>query len=536
MKMAGRGWLGVWWVLAGCEAEPAHVYIPALRAEELTPYGGVSADAVRHGGKVVAPPEAGPLRSGKEKPLFGGPGPGEGRDEPGRRSLVFKPDRVTELHGRVAYYEVFSPQVAPFKRVTALDAVGLDGAVPVLHVREGARTPVPVLGLDAPPPDARPRDRFWGSVVLDFREGGNVPLPSVAPETRILSVATEPHVEVSFSRDAADNLSLLVAHPPAERVRLTYLIDAPRTYFGADIPDAATDVLRAHVAPLPAPVAREASQFLAELGLDPRAGLKATLLGLVEHFRSFEESSVPPADTGHVFLDLARNRRGVCRHRAYAFVIAAHALGIPARLVQNEAHAWVEVEVPEHGYIRVDLGGAAEGLEPVSVDERPRYQPDVPDPWPRPRAYREAYARAAERARRDQQRRGAPTTGPTAAPARSATGSAKAPRNPSADNPGDGRVPTTLRIARFAPEVMRGTSLTVAGSAQEPSGQAIPGLRVEVSLAEHDASQLLLGVGVTDARGQFALSLAVPPDLAPAEYTLLVETPGDARHAPARAD
>jgi transglutaminase-like putative cysteine protease len=43
-------------------------------------------------------------------------------------------------------------------------------------------------------------------------------------------------------------------------------------------------------------------------------------------------------------LDLARGKRGVCRHRAYAFVIVAQALGIPARFVQNEAHAWVEYQ------------------------------------------------------------------------------------------------------------------------------------------------------------------------------------------------
>ena len=36
-------------------------------------------------------------------------------------------------------------------------------------------------------------------------------------------------------------------------------------------------------------------------------------------------------------VDLALSKKGVCRHRAYAFTITAQGLGIPARMVMNEA-------------------------------------------------------------------------------------------------------------------------------------------------------------------------------------------------------
>jgi hypothetical protein len=519
--------------ISACDAEPAHVYIPGLRTDELAAYGAVASEAVQHAGKVVAPPPGGALRVGKEKPLLGGPGPGEGREEAGRRSLLFRPDRVTELHGKVAYFEVFSPQVAPFKRVSALDAVVMDGDTPVLKVQEGPAREVPVVGLAEPAPDSRPRDRFWGSVILDFREGGHVPLPTVSPETRILSVATEPHVELSITRDPADNLSLRVVRPPNERVRLTYLIDAPRSYFGQEIPSTATDALRDHVPPLPARVRKDAAQLVSELGIDPALGVKAVLMRLVEHFRSFEESAAPPADTGNVFLDLARNRRGVCRHRAYALVITAQYLGIPARLVQNEAHAWVEVELPEVGFVRIDLGGAAEGLEPVSVDDRPRYQPDVPDPWPRPRAYREAYARAAEKQRKDAEKRAKKAAADESSRPSLAASAARG----SARQNSDGRPVTLLQVTRFAPEVMRGAGLALSGLATEASGAGIANLRIEVSLAERNAQRaVLLGVGVTDTEGRFQLTVPVPPDLPPEDYALVVVTPGDPRHGAARAD
>src|SRR5690606_18735639 len=59
-----------------------------------------------------------------------------------------------------------------------------------------------------------------------------------------------------------------------------------------------------------------------------------------------------------LYLYLSLERQGVCRHRAYAFMVTALALGIPTRLVHNEAHAWVEVFGGSH-YHRIDLGGAA---------------------------------------------------------------------------------------------------------------------------------------------------------------------------------
>src|SRR5690606_17097450 len=59
--------------------------------------------------------------------------------------------------------------------------------------------------------------------------------------------------------------------------------------------------------------------------------------------------------------------RGVCRHRAYAFVVTAGALGLSSRLVQNEAHAWVEV-FDGDGFVRVDLGGAALDLDMPALD------------------------------------------------------------------------------------------------------------------------------------------------------------------------
>ena len=138
--------------------------------------------AIVYDGEVIPAPEGGPLRPG-EQPMVAHPGDGLSSESPGRRSPSFRPDRITDLEGTLGYYTVFTPSIAPFKRVSALDAVGpsADG-VPVLGVAHPEVTqPVPVEGAVAPAPDGRARDRFWGSVVLDFTSGQRVPFPSVSP-------------------------------------------------------------------------------------------------------------------------------------------------------------------------------------------------------------------------------------------------------------------------------------------------------------------------------------------------------------------
>ena len=60
------------------------------------------------------------------------------------------------------------------------------------------------------------------------------------------------------------------------------------------------------------------SEKAVQLVLDP----------LVAHFRSFE-TGVIPSPSRSTYRDLALSRRGVCRHRAYAFTITALAAGIP---------------------------------------------------------------------------------------------------------------------------------------------------------------------------------------------------------------
>jgi hypothetical protein len=524
-----------------------HEFVPDLDPDEplrALSREGPAPEAIEYEGELLPAPTA----PAADAPLMvAEPGDGAGAEQPGQRSPTFRPDRITDLEGELDYHAAFTPSIAPFKRVTALDAVVLadDGRTPLLVLSRAERERVAIEGADAAPPDLRPRDRFWGEATLDFGSGSVLPLPSVSPESRILSLRSEPAVQMTVERDRADNYhAVLLGGAPAAPVFVSFLTDAPRSYFGASLPDAPVTALAAHVAAMPEDVARRALGFASELGLSHESRLPAALAKLTEHFRAFEESSEPPPDTGDVYLDLARGMKGICRHRSYAFMITAQALGIPTRFVQNEAHSWVEVELPELGFMRIDLGGAAHGLTAHGASERPPYQPAQSDPLPRPPAYEQSYsqaAAAAQGARKPgiEELRGrwvSPQEDVASAQAEGRASFMGGPSGAATSEPAP-RQPLQLVLSERRLSALRGRTLLVAGEARALGGQGVAGLRVEISLAaEGRRDRLLLGVGVTGVDGAFAAQLGVPPDLEPGDYRLVVVTPGDATHAPAIAE
>jgi hypothetical protein len=541
------------------ETPVLHEYVPAVSDDELsvweTPEGTPS--AIVYDGEVLAAPNltsAEPLGPR----MVAQPGDGMGRDEPGRRSPEFRPDRVTSLEQDVDYTEAFSPSVMPHKRVSALDRVVLaaDG-VPVLVA--GSSVVETLTVANAP---AQGRDRFWGSVTLDFRGGARVPIPSVSPESQILSVQTEPRVPLQFERDEAGNYFVRAPAGAPAVIRLAFLTDAPVGYFNRELPEVGLPVgARAAEVPLmPAQVRENALAFAAEvLHLTPRSGYTEALAGLVHHFRSFRSANEAFGDGQDIYVDLARGMLGVCRHRAYAFTITALALGIPTHFVMNEAHAWVEVRLPDGDWLRVDLGGAPVGVRTQGDPEAPRYEPRMPDPLPQPPAYRAALDRAGEPG----DGAGATSTEPGADNASSsgtegsepggddaaasgtngseaASGTRSSAGSGTASSSGTGgtaaaeRRGVRVQLTTSSPEVLRGRALEIQGRVVDDAGTAVGRMRVEVLLAGR--GERLLGVAVTDAQGRFFGGFGVPHDLPVGDYRLVVRTPGDAQHRPASLD
>jgi hypothetical protein len=508
--------------------------------------GGKMPTQISVGDRTLKKPPAPRERQRGERLLSGDP----------RRSVRMDritPDRTTTHDGVLRYRAEFNPSVVPFKRMTAMDAVGPDYA---LRVRDRTLRPVRVAKV----PSSPDRDMFWGSLMLHLTKGRPVPIPSVAPSARILSYTTTPPTRVRFFRDSADNFWVQAAH--TGQLRIVFLSDAPRRYFSPRVPPMVTVAhVPTHLRPrLPADVRNAANRVIKQIGVNPRATLRRQLERLAAYFRNFRPGELPRI-TGDTYLDIALSQRGVCRHRSFAFVITAHALGIPARYVQNEAHAFTEVFVPRMGWARLDLGGASSELQVSGARDKAVHAPG-PDPFPSPSRYATGYSRlnrgvrgirSSQRLRRSSYRvaldsldrsRSASGTGGTGAgtaagrPGPAAQGGAEVVDPSLPPEVGEG-APTDPQPALKATQisaytgarsVFRGEQIAVWGRVTA-DGKGAPGLKVQLYLSrDSKVTDALLGATVTGADGRFSVSLPVPVDVQVGRYRVFATTPGDQQH------
>jgi transglutaminase-like putative cysteine protease len=307
------------------------------------------------------------------------------------RQTSMTPDSNTGPDATLHYVSVFNPDVLPFKRMSALDGIADDYTLKIGH---SVITDLTVGGTTD-----KTRDRFWGSVLIRLSPGADVALPSVAPDMRILSYEIKPQVAVRFEKDGADNFYVRSDEASASGTyRLVFLADADASYFAPSLPPGGpyTPRLIATMAPadvrptMSAPIARAARRTLDRLGVDADMDLGVAFNKLVGYFRAFQAKPLPPA-SGDIYRDLVDSQAGVCRHRAFAFMVTANALGIPTRFVENEAHAFVEVWFPERHWQRIDLGGAAPRMEVQGADNKTLHRPRSDDPFEKPAAYKQNY-------------------------------------------------------------------------------------------------------------------------------------------------
>lgn len=374
----------------------------------------------------------------------------------------------------LSYREVFNPAVSPFKRTHAYDAVDEAGR---LVVRDPSLRPMPV---DAPAAwGSLPAARFTGDVFIELSPQSPTPVPSVAGEQRVVSYRTVPETTLGFFEDSAGNLFVRARVAELRRVRLAYVLEAPqRAFVPTHLPEATLSTEAAHLG-APAPLVPDflragSGEVLQRVGLGANASMAVGVARLAGYFRAFRDDELPGNLDGQTYRVLALGGVGACRHRAYAFALTLHALGVNARYVGNEAHAWAEVAIPGRGWARVDLGGWDVPLRSEASSDREAFVPDAPDPLPRPPGYGEMYSSGAAPPR---SRHGRPDEEPGAAPtdpAQVASGDAGtlaagdgATVTAGAPSP-DGTGPAVATASGGAP----GTTMGAGGTPGEPAAGA----------------------------------------------------------------
>ena len=469
------------------------------------------------------------------KPSTERPDPGRKNGEPvlgqggfaADRQTEMKPDANTSADNTLHYVSVFNPDVLPFKRMSVFDAVGPDYTLKIGHT---ALVELPVGGTSD-----KARDRFWGSVLVQLAPGVDVALPSVAPDMRILSYELKPSIAVRFEKDGADNFYIRSddAHANGE-YRLVFLSDADAGYFAPSLPPERYSARQVwSLAPpelrtkLPPGVEQEARRTLAKIHVDPDEALATSFNALVGYFRAF--SAKPIASTGgDLYRELCDSQAGVCRHRSFAFMITAIALGIPTRFVENEAHAFVEVWFPQRGWQRIDLGGAALHLDVSGANDKTLHRPRADDPFEKPSSYKENYTQLegdihglSDQQLSDKRRPLDPGTasGSFAGPGKGGNGNGgdsgeqitPDPTLPALEN--DPKKPTPhLQITTADPSAYRGDSLHVEGRA-DVGGKGLPDHRIDIFLSpagQHGQKSVRVGSTFTEADGSFRVDLTLP--------------------------
>ncbi|MBP9086553.1 MAG: hypothetical protein KBG15_10580, partial [Kofleriaceae bacterium] len=310
----------------------------------------------------------------------------------------------------------------------------------------------------------------------------------------------------------------------------------------------------------PTQVNAAAQKTLRKLSLDSSSELGASFNKLVAYFRSFAAKDRPPS-SGDIYRDLVESQAGVCRHRAFAFMITANALGIPTRYVSNEAHAFVEVWFPERGWQRIDLGGAALRLEVANMENKTLHRPRSEDPFSKPPAYKENYTRlsgeiagVSEQQLEDKRKSldEAPASGSFggrggAGGAGSGAGKGSSgPATETATDPQDHITPDQaspaavqdpakqsprLQITVADNTVYRGEVLNVEGTI-DVAGAPLGDRMIEVFVSPSGSrgkDAVSLGRVVSDRNGRFKAQLAIPASVQLRRHEIFASSPPDTK-------
>jgi hypothetical protein len=508
------------------------------------PRAGKNPTAFTAGDKVLPEPALDTPSSSSE-PVFGDRGIATDR------STQDSPDRQTGSDNTLHYVAVFNPDVVPFKRLSALDAVGADYT---MRISRTTLVEQPVGGAT----DAS-RDRFWGSLQIRLDGNEDIAIPSVAPDMRILSYEIEPPRHLVFSKDGADNFYVRTDDPGVTGVhRLVFLADADARYFAPSLPTdqrwtpaAVRTAAPPEITPtLPPGVMDQANQTLRILGVDDRTELSVAFNELVKYFRAFEAKDLSSNTSGDIYRDLVDNKAGVCRHRSFAFMVTANALGIPTRYVTNEAHAFVEVWFPGLNWQRIDLGGAAMRLEVSNAKDKTLHRPRADDPFAKPKEYTDGYTQLEGTigglSQKQLDDKHAPVgDAPASGDYASSDPSAFDPDvDPGAIGPDPSLPVRTADPKKLTPRISivsasghgyRGEKFHVEGNVHV-GGAPLANRQVDVFLAPSGRGgegSILAGNGTTEPDGSFSLDIDLPARLELRGYEVFVSTREDVRFNPA---
>lgn len=448
------------------------------------------------------------------------------------RNTPLSLDRNTKHQGRIRYQAVFDPTVIPFKRLASYDSVDANFRLKVKLTQKKTVNLTPFSSQ----PDL---DTFGGKTELYLHPNQLTPLPSVASSATLSSYKTLPDsFALNFYKDSAGNFWIKPKDSikGKKRIILSFLTQAPKRYFNPILSDEfSLDHIPKHLRPKVSPnVKRATDKVCRHIGIlqHEKKSFSKTLHKLVSYFRSFENKKLNSKEK-NIYLDIALGQKGVCRHRSFAFVITALAIGIPARYVQNEAHAFVEVFIPRHGWSRIDLGGAPSDIEVSNRSTQKRHRV-ARDPFARPRTFSQGSSQQQSQARVSSSSTTSRSTTKSTAAIRARQRRTRRPRNetrsPGSDLSSIQKKPTSIVLQSHQIDIVRGQALRLWGSIQSKK-QGVSGLVVEIYLKNQKNEKFYLGSQHTDSQGIFRFTHSIGREIAPGRYNVYASTIGNQHYS-----
>lgn len=286
---------------------------------------------------------------------------------------------------------VFDPFLAPRKRYEIYDAIYTNYNA---YIYDNTPKPIELS-------NKKEENVFTGTINLEL-SSNYIRIPSVAPTAKIHSYTTYPSVNLEFYKDGADNY-YVKSSTNYGKVILNFVTSADSTYWNYYIPSDLTldDITEEKITP-PLSVISKANIVIEKLGLTGEKNLKEIVSTLYKYFSGFTPGEIPSEEEEpDPYLAMALSEHGCCYVRSFACFVTANSIGVPTRLVTNECHAFVEMYIPDHGWIEVQLGGCGgsisnpndydpfdQGNPPPDDDDDDITDDDISDddddypPWP----------------------------------------------------------------------------------------------------------------------------------------------------------
>jgi len=288
--------------------------------------------------------------------------------------------------GNVTIYEIFDPVLGTLKRWSSLDALYYDSA---------NSNPYTMYNYDTTKTEIFPTNyegysqifEGWIWMGITVTTSSYTMIPSVSPDADIIDYnPNSTGIELQFFKDGADNY--YVQSNEDAIIDLKYRMGTNGSYFNREISNDLTidDMPEEVIRPITGEsevkqnvkeflqyrhdngtIANEPLYYLWPENGTPETNLALIINNLTWYFSDFIEGDgdVPdPEPPWDIYQSICINGIGACRHRSFGFFVTALALEAPTRYVSNEAHAFVEVYVPEDNetfsashWKRINLGG-----------------------------------------------------------------------------------------------------------------------------------------------------------------------------------